>query len=114
MKLNFVQSIMAILISLLISYGLYSYNESQNKILLSIGSFVFLSATSVLTFGSSFELPRTTINIRVVSGVFFTIALVTNLIFAFQFFSTPSYILTNGILLVLFSLITYSINKSNQ
>lgn len=114
MKINFVQSIIAIAVSLLIAYGLYSFHESENKVLLNLGSFIFLAVTLVLTIGTTFELPRTTSNIKVVSSIFFVIALLSNLIFTFIRFSIPSYVITNGILLLVFILITYSIKKANQ
>jgi hypothetical protein len=114
MKINFVQTIIAIAVSLLIAYGLYSFHDSENKILLSAGSFVFLAATLILTIGTSFSLTRTTTNVRVVSGIFFAVALISNLIFTFITFSVPSYVITNGILLLVFILIAYSINKAKQ
>ena len=114
MKVHFVQAIIAIAVSLLIAYGLYSFHDSENKILLSAGSFVFLAVTLILTIGTSFELPRTTTNVRVVSGIFFAIALISNLVFTFLNFSIPSYIIINGILLLVFILIAYSINKAKQ
>lgn len=114
MKINFVQTIIAIAVSLLIAYGLYSFHDSENKILLSAGSFLFLATTLVLTIGTSFQLPRTTTNVRVVSGIFFAVALISNLIFTFISFSIPSYVITNGILLLVFILIAYSINKAKQ
>lgn len=114
MKINFVQTIIAIAVSLLIAYGLYSFHDSENKILLSTGSFLFLATALVMTIGASFAPPRTTTNIRVVSGIFFTIALISNLIFTFINFSVPSYIIINGILLLVFTLIVYSINKAKQ
>lgn len=114
MKINFVQTIIAIAVSLLIAYGLYSFHDSENKILLSAGSFLFLATTLVLTIGTSFQLPRTTTNVRVVSGIFFAVALISNLIFSFLTFSVPSYVITNGILLLVFILIAYSINRAKQ
>jgi len=114
MKLNVVQTIIAIAISGLIAYGLYSFHDSENKIILSLGSFVFLAMTVVIAIGVNFEQPRTTTNIRVVSGIFFTIALISNLIFSSFTFSIPSYIITNGILLLIFAQIVYSINKTKQ
>jgi hypothetical protein len=114
MKINFVQTIIAIAVSLLIAYGLYSFHDSENKILLSAGSFVFLALTLVFSIGTSFQLPRTTTNVRVVSGIFFAVALISNLIFTFVAFSVPSYVITNGILLLVFILIAYSINKAKQ
>ena len=114
MKLNFVQTIIAIVLSLLIAYGLYSFHDSENKVLLSLGSFVFLATTLVITIGVNFEQSRTTTNVRVVSGIFFVISLASNLIFSFFTFSTLSYVITNGILLLIFVLIAYSINKVKQ
>lgn len=114
MKINFVQTIIAIAVSALIAYGLYSFHNGENKILLSAGSFTFLATALVMSIGASFELPRTTTNIRVVSGIFFAIALISNLIFTFFNFSVPSYIITNGILFLVFLLIIYSIYKAKQ
>jgi hypothetical protein len=114
MKLNFVQTIITIAVSLLIAYGLYSFHDSENKILLSLGSFVFLATTLVIAIGVNFEQSRTTTNIRVVSGIFFVIALASNLIFSYFIFSTPTYVITNGILFLIFVLIVYSINKAKQ
>ncbi len=114
MKINLVQTIIAIAVSALIAYGLYHFHDNENQILLSIGSFVFLSVTLALSLGVSFEQSRTTTNIRVVSGIFFAVALISNLIFNFLNFSTPSYVITNGILLLVFVLIVYSVNKAKQ
>lgn len=114
MKFNFLTTIIAIALSLLIAYGLYSFQNNENKILLSVGGFVFLATTLVMTIGASFELARTTTNIRVVSGIFFSIAFISNLIFTFISFSVPNYIIVNGILLLVFILIVYSINKAKQ
>ena len=114
MKINFVQTIIAIALSLLISYGLYSFHNSENKMLLSAGSFLFLAATLVMTIGTSFEFPRTTTNVKVVSGIFFAVALISNLIFTIIKFSVPSYVIINGILLLVFILIAYSINRAKQ
>jgi hypothetical protein len=114
MKLNFVQTIIAIAVSALIAYGFYHFHDTDNKILLSAGSFIFLSVTLVLSIGVNFEQSRTTANNRVVSVIFFVIALISNLIFSFFSFSEASYIITNGILLLIYILIAYSINKAKQ
>lgn len=114
MKINIVQTIIALAVSFLIAYGFHSFHDSENKILISAGSFIFLATALVMTIGASFDLPRTTSNIRVVSGIFFAIALISNLIFKFINFSVPSYIIINGVLLLIFILITYSINKTKQ
>lgn len=114
MKLNLVQSIVAVAISILISYAIYSFHTGENKILLCIGNFVLLASTLIICIGASFELPRTTTNVRVLSILFFLIALVINLVFTFINFSIPSYVVTNGITFLLFFLIVYSLIKAKQ
>jgi hypothetical protein len=114
MKINFVQTAIAIAISLLIAYGLYTFYKGENALLLSGGSFLFLATTLVAAIGIDFEQSRTNVNIKVVSGIFFVIALIDNIAFSFFNFSTAGYIITNGILLLLFILIAYSVNRANQ
>jgi hypothetical protein len=114
MKINFVPTIISIAVSLLISYGFYSYHSGGNKILLSVGGFVFLASTLTLAIGTNFELSRTTTNVRVVSGIFFAICLFSNIIFTFIAFAVPAYVITNGILMLAFILITFLINKAKQ
>jgi hypothetical protein len=114
MKINFVQTSIAIALSFLLAYGFYSFNKSENKLVLGIGSFIFLASTLVVMIAMNFELNRTTSNIRVVSSVFFVFGLIINLIFSFILFSIASYIITNGIFLLLFLLIIFSINRLKQ
>jgi hypothetical protein len=114
MKINFVLTTIALAISGLIAYGLYSFHESENKILLTVGSFVLLATTFTATIGTSFTNSRTGTNIKTVSSIFFIGALISSLIFTFITFSVPVYIITNGIILLIYLLIVYSINKANQ
>ncbi len=114
MKINLAQTIIAITASLLIAYGFYSFHIYENNLLLSIGSFVFLTTALVMTIGISLELPRTSTNIRVVSGIFFAVALVINMIFTFIDYSIPAYVIFNGLLYLLYVLIVVLINKSKQ
>ena len=114
MKLNFVPTLIAISISSLIDFGLFSIHDNENKFLLSVGSLVFLAVTLIIAIGVDFEQPRTTANLRVVSGIFFLIAIISNVFFSFIVFSPSSYIITNGLLLLIFILITYSIIKAEQ
>ena len=114
MKIHSIQTIIAMAISLLISYGLYSYHSGENKTMLCLGSFVFMATSLAMTIGASFESPRTTINIRVVSGIFFFIALSINLFYLFQpDFSKTSYIIFNGIPFLIFALLAVSLNKKD-
>lgn len=114
MKINPVQTAIAIAISLLIAYGFYSSSEGENRLFLSVGSFVFLASTLIVTLGAKFQLSRTAANIKIISGTFFIIAFISNLIFSFLYFSVPSYVIVNGTLFLTFILIAYSINKAKQ
>ena len=80
MKINLVQTIIAIAVSGLIAM-VYNFHDGENQVFLSFGSFVFLSTSFNYRF--NFEQSRTTTNVRVVSGIFFVIALISNLIFFF-------------------------------
>ena len=55
MKINLVQTIIAIAVSALIAYGLYNFHDGENQIA-SVGSLCFAS-TLKLTIGTSFQLP---------------------------------------------------------
>jgi hypothetical protein len=114
MKINFVQTTIAVAVSMLIAYGFYSFNDCENKLLLVAGSFIFIATSLIMTIGVNFDLARTKTNIRAVSGIFSLIALISNLIFAFIDFSVPSYVIINGILLLIFTFIIYSIAKAKQ
>lgn len=114
MKVKFIPALVAVLISALIAYGLWNFHNFDNKILLSVGGFVFCAVTLFCAFGVNFELPRTTTNIRFLSITFFVIALISNLIFCFVNFAVPFYIILNGILLLIFILIVYSITKAKM
>lgn len=114
MKLNPITTIIAMAISAIIAYCLYSWCKSDNQILLSIGGFLSLFVTFMFTIGVSFEQNRTTTNIRFLSGVFFAFAFISNMIFAFLQFSVPAYVLVNGILLLIWLLVVYGIKKANM
>lgn len=114
MKINFLKSIIALAISLLMSYCFYSCKDIENKILLSVGSFIYFAITLITLISLSFEQPRTTTNIKVTSIVFFMFGFISNVIFTFINFAVPIYIVLNGILLLLFILTTYSIKSKNE
>ena len=114
MKINSIKAIIAICVSGLIAYGFYSFHKTDSKLLLSLGSFLFLSLTLLFTLSISFSLSRTTTMIRTVSGIFFVLAFVSNLLFSFFNFSTPIYIIINGIAIMTYALTAYSIGRAKQ
>lgn len=116
MKLNIVPSIIAFAISALIAYGLYSWcRNADMQILLSI----FGGVSMLLTFGSmlaiSFEDSRTTVNVRVLSGVFAFLVILSNAIFCcISSFSTPLYVIINGLLMLIWFLSAYGVTRANK
>jgi hypothetical protein len=114
MKIDFVKTIIAIGVSVLIAYSFYSFHHSANSQLLVITSFIELSLSSFFVLGLRFEQPRTTANVRVVSSIFFFIFLIANITFSFFEFSKQTYIITNGLLALTSILIIYSLLKVKQ
>lgn len=116
MKLNIVPSIIALAISALIAYGLYSWcRNADMQILLSI----FGGVSMLLTFGSmlaiSFEDSRITVNFRVLSGVFALLIVLSNAIFCcVSSFSTPLYVIINGMLMLIWFLSAYGVTRANK
>ena len=115
MKANIVLIIISLMISTLVAYALYNLTSVEDtKNLLTIGSGLSFLLTLSATMGISFENKRAGVNIKVLSVVFFILLLISNLIFTFITFSTSSYVITNGLLLVLWFLSAYSIARSKQ
>ncbi len=115
MKVNAPYSIIAVAIAALIAYGVYSFSRSENEVLLAIGSFLFVGFPLFLAMGISSPAKRSSANIKVLALVFFLIALAVNILFAcLSHFSTPLYIIINGITVLVFFLIYHSIHSTKQ
>jgi hypothetical protein len=114
MKLNTIPSLIALIISALIAYSFYHFHTGENKDLLSLGSFIFIAITLLFLIGIRYTLPRTTTMIATVSGIFFVLSLISNLTFSFSTISTPLYVIVNGILMMVYLYIVYSVQKAKQ
>lgn len=113
MKLNLIPCIIAFAASALVAFGLYSWcrAEEMNLLIAIVGGI-----SMVLTFGTmigvSFDYGRTSVNIKVVSGIAAGLVLISNIIFCcLTTFSYAAYIITNGILLLTWLMIVYGIAK---
>ncbi len=114
MKINIVPTILAAAISALIGYALYSLCKTEGQEwLLAIGGGLSLFFPLTTTLGVRFADKRTSLNVAVASSVFVTLLLIEQIVFAcIHQYLQPAYIITTGILLLLFFLITYSIAKT--
>lgn len=101
-------------ISLLIAYGLYSVESNTNRVMVAGGGLILCSVSLVSMIGINFDLPRTGVNVRTISGVFFALALLSSLFFSFVGLSVASYVVTNGIILLIFVLIVRTIYIAEQ
>ena len=115
MKVNVFYSTIAVCISALISYGVYSFCQSENNLLLAVGSFLFIGFPLILAMGVSSDLSKSSVNMKVLMVVCFLITLIINVIFAcLASFLIPLYIILNGIITLVFFLIYHSIYSSKQ
>jgi len=114
MKLKLVPALIALAIAALIAFAMYSFTTGLNKQLIALGSFLFVAVTLFSAIGVSYDHKRTGTNIRALAMVFFFIALISNIGFVYFSFSQALYIITNGILLLVFILISYTIAAAKQ
>ena len=102
-------------ISVLIAYALYSFGKCEaNLMLLAMGGFVCLFLSLAVCLGVRFETVRTSVNTATLGGVFFTILLISHIIFALILFRPVTYVLINGIVLLIMILIVYYVAKTKQ
>jgi hypothetical protein len=112
MKINTVTAAIGLGISALMAYGFYSFNDNALKGLLALGSFILLALTLIVAIGVSYSQYATTVNVRTASVFFFVAALASNIVFSFTNFSAPAYIVTHGIMLLLYILTVYLVVKT--
>ena len=114
MKFNAVTSLIALAIVALLAFGLYSWCRfAELNLLVAIFGGVACLLTLGTSLGISFEQPRKSTNIKVLSSLFFTIFLISNVVFCcLASFSVPVYVIINGVLLLLWFLSCYGIAKA--
>ena len=112
MKINFFKVIITFLISLLLSYSLYNIQDNVNKTLLSFGSFILFISTLLVAICIDFDDKRKTTNLKILGGLFFLVFLSINIFFGLINFNISTYITLNGIILLLFLLVTYNLIKA--
>lgn len=115
MKVNIVTLLISLGIAALCSYAFFAINSAETDIPLAnaIGGGVALFVTLAGTLSVSFESGKgPTLNIRVISSIFFVIMLVQQIIFCFIKFNLPSYIIITGLLVLIYLLIVYKSSKT--
>ena len=114
MKIDLVKSIIALVISALISYGFYELCEDETqRIVLLCSTFIFLSITSFFTIGCSLR-TNGAIMLTTFSGIFFLIGIIIHAFQALFTFNRTAFLIIDGLLLLVYILTAQSIYKSKQ
>ena len=114
MKVHPVNTLIAVVVSILIVYGIFTIEGSAYKEHIAIGGFIFMVSTLVTAIGIRFTNGRKGSNIKLISIIFFVIALLINLTFSLVSLSLTSYIITSGLVFLLYLLIANSIYSVKQ
>ena len=115
MKINFITLIIALALAALAAYGFYTADGGETAIFRAIGGGLMLFVTLSGAIALVIENDRgAVLNIRIISFVFFTIVLIIQIVFCFVLFRITPYIIINGIMLLLYILIAYSIGSRLQ
>jgi len=117
MKLHIVPSIIALALSALIAFGMYSWCKCTDyKLLVTIAGGVSILLPIGTTLGVSIPAnKRANANVKVLSSVFAIAFVISNIIFCIMaHFSMPAYIIVNGIILLIWLLLTYIIARAKQ
>lgn len=113
MKINPILLLIASALTALITFGFYSLNKQDpNQIMITIVVAVFSFITLATLFSLSFG-NGASANIKIVSAIFFVIQIISNLIFSFANFTSPTaYIIVSGLILIFYVTISYLIYNS--
>lgn len=113
MNINPVNLLAALIVSALLSFGIYSIDNAEPlKMLFTFGSLLFFASTLCLAIGCTFTSTRAGVNIKIVAMIFFILALLFNLLWAIFGFSQTSYIIVGGILFLIYIVVANGVYKA--
>ena len=116
MKLNWITTLIAVLLSSLITYMIYSFIPvSKTEPIFNfyvVTSFILTLITLVLSMGVSFERGRITAVIRIVSFSTFLLGTIGLVIMSTFSKSVPGIIIFSGMTLIVYFLVIYMISKA--
>jgi hypothetical protein len=113
MKINPVNALIAIVLSAVMAYALWSLSGDL-KNYVAVGAFVFFVGTLLPLIGGSYEQARSGVNLRVVSGTFFVLGLVLNSVFGIFSFSATAYIVTSALIFLVYVFIANAVFGAKQ
>lgn len=115
MRINVIKSLIAIAISALLAYACYAICAYEHvRWIITIGAFLTIATPTLLTIGITAKKARSATMLSALSGVLLFVEIVANGIFAFFDFSIPVYVITNGLILLIYILIYNSIYQKQM
>lgn len=112
MKANFFMILIILLIAAVLGYWVsYVEVDGSKSLLAGITSGVCFAATLIPAYALQYESGRLGVNIRVLSTLFFVAFLVSHFWFAKTGSVMPTYVIVNGLLLLVFLGIFYKMNS---
>lgn len=115
MRIDFVKSIIAIGISTLLAYACYEICDYERlQWVIAIGALLTLSIPALFALGVSSNQERSSVVLKVLSWTILLVEFVSNGIFVFFDFRIPSYVIINGLIILVFMLIYYSIYQARM
>lgn len=113
MKINPVNCLIAIALSAIIAFALWSV-DGELKNYVAVGAFVFFAGTLVPMLGGNYECARNEANLRVMSGIFFVIGLVINGLFSAISYSATAYIIISSLAFLVYIFVSNAIYGTKQ
>lgn len=115
MKCNIVMTAIALVVSALLGYLMYSLAGTQEHAdFAGIVSGLSFSVTLIPVFGLSFDTNTLTVNEKMLAGVAFTILLITNLIFVNTKLAMPYYWIVIVLVSLIYVAIAYALTSTHQ
>lgn len=113
MKINPINFLIAVLVSAILAYALWSFGgDLRNHI--AVGAFVFFAGTLAPMIGGSYELARNGTNLRVTSAVFFGLGLSINGLFSMIALSATAYIVVSAVVFLLYIFLANAVYGARQ
>ena len=110
MKIDFVKTIIAIAISVLLAYACYEICDFERvQWVITVGAFLTIGIPCVLSMGVSSKKERSAVMLKTLASIMLALEIILNAIFVFFDFSIPTYVIINGLFVLTFVLIYHSI-----
>jgi len=110
LKFNVFLTIISIVLTVLLGYWIYdTAKDDKNGLLCGILSSTCLLFTLIPLIGLQYNNGRIGVNSRVLSGIFLIIFLISHFFFAFYGVIMPTYLIINGILLLIYFALFYKL-----